>query len=954
MSQIHNFDVLFLDGNKLNQEIISCKSVAKKYFKEEYKKYIESQKEDIYVETFLSEFSDAEETYINEKKQYHLHKGFEIYLHVLIKNMQNSTLDKGEIALFDISENDYVFYNSIINIDSQIEEYSEKLYTFSGLILSPRNNIPLPKLKCNFVSHYDIYKKEVLNGSIDASDVWRSPYINSKSAEFMAMNYQQLQEVVPYGYARVIYIKGQSGTGKSRLITEIENKACELSYKIIHIDFRNQKDIDSIRTFFFRWLDLPDPDKLTQIDIKDFEEAISFSTSNKKIVKTIFKFLYENDNKIHPQLYKNFNMMNNIIDPLLISFDNIQEMNTDAQTLLWYITSSIKEKNIPICLIFGLNTERYVNDNNYLVNYLDKIGGEKTEHFINQYTCDSLIDDDATSIMLQLLHLNEDSKNYIKILIQKIGTLPLNILFFSKKIAQQKNIFGQTNGERYIEKPDILMSLFEELILNDKTDFYKSSKYIYNNYSDYHELFELIVLFEGNMPLPLAIQCGFDEKTLKMLIDNLVLRYGSKKEIICFYNDQLLNYIQTKTIVLRNDFYVEIVKYYENNFWEDEKHIDILSKVYLKSLIKIEKIDKAQKYGTDLLQKYKYANMNKDVCDVCTQLSLIYTSSKNPAEYSMIQLDKADFLLERINMEEAESIYEEIKYIIETKSYCFEIGMIVHFYHRYINQKLHTGQYSKAIEALCELEKIENKSTDAYYIIYDRYCVAYFNLGDLNNALECINKVIISAKNNNNIKWLSIAYSDKAFSYYYNCGDRKNIIDAFKKAVELQKDSENNDISRKIEIKIQEALYLILEKNLSEAESAIQAAVTLGEDSAYNYLLIPAYNIQSYILCRKLRYKTAIIVMKKSLSLATIYCDQKALVSIYNNLGVIHYLNNERSKSSLLNISKQILEKHPEWINSNKRYMGLYNNLNIIENKSGNFINNNVPLKCQQLYFIYH
>ena len=41
LSQVYNFDILFLDGDKLNQEILACKSVAKKYFKTEYKKYVE-------------------------------------------------------------------------------------------------------------------------------------------------------------------------------------------------------------------------------------------------------------------------------------------------------------------------------------------------------------------------------------------------------------------------------------------------------------------------------------------------------------------------------------------------------------------------------------------------------------------------------------------------------------------------------------------------------------------------------------------------------------------------------------------------------------------------------------------------------------------------------------------------------------------------------------------------
>ena len=68
LSQVYNFDVLFLDGDRLNQEILACKSVARKYFKKEYVEYVESLKQGICIETILSEFQNAESECEKERK----------------------------------------------------------------------------------------------------------------------------------------------------------------------------------------------------------------------------------------------------------------------------------------------------------------------------------------------------------------------------------------------------------------------------------------------------------------------------------------------------------------------------------------------------------------------------------------------------------------------------------------------------------------------------------------------------------------------------------------------------------------------------------------------------------------------------------------------------------------------------------------------------------------------
>ena len=61
---------------------------------------------------------------------------------------------------------------------------------------------------------------------------------------------------------------------------------------------------------------------------------------------------------------------------------------------------------------------------------------------------------------------------------------------------------------------------------------------------------------------------------------------------------------------------------------------------------------------------------------------------------------------------------------------------ITHFYHRYVNQKLHTLQYDKAINILKVFEQLDNLDANSSLIIDDRYCVAFYSLGLEKEALE--------------------------------------------------------------------------------------------------------------------------------------------------------------------------------------------------------------------------
>lgn len=125
---------------------------------------------------------------------------------------------------------------------------------------------------------------------------------------------------------------------------------------------------------------------------------------------------------------------------------------------------------------------------------------------------------------------------------------------------------------------------------------------------------------------------------------------------------------------------------------------------------------------------------------------------------------QADTWLENVNISEAEKLFEEAYKIIREKYSLFTPKDITYFFHRYVNQKLHTLQYDKAVKILEKFETLDNLAPNASLIIDDRYCVALYSLGMEKEALERINHVIECADIRDDNTWLSIAYSDKAFT----------------------------------------------------------------------------------------------------------------------------------------------------------------------------------------------
>ena len=587
VAQRFGFEVLFLDGNELNITILSCKKIALKYFRDKYERYCEQNSGKILVNNILSEYPYAEDAKNNVKVQYHLRNGFQIFLHIFLKNMHSDCLSNINICLSDYDTSKLTFYKTNYVTSGMLTSYADLLVTFPGLVFSPDKNIALPHIRIEYTL-LDGKKEEIVSegGEIDASDVWKAPYINSNSASFYKQATYSLKCVVPQKYVRILFIYGKSGMGKSRLMTEIENYAYELCYRVINVDFRSKSEKECMRDFTKGLLGLPSSKSKIKIEFKEFNKIFTDKHMDLSTVNTIYKFLYEDDNKISYT-----NLTSALIDALVIAttngsivigIDNIQEITKELQLLFWNILEHCREVSIPVCFLFVQNTERLPEINNALIEYL-KISGENYENYIMPQHCTSLSEDDAVLLMQELLHLVPDSQNCLHLLFHEIETCPMDILLLSKSLVQTPGLFRQTDSYRYIMEPkDFIkaatsISKTADALVKNRLDNLID---VPSRITKYYELFSLINFFDGNLPAEIFYACKFESDLLVKPNQNLIIKINHTDNMICFYHEKVYNFFQQNAVVLPMYILDTIYNFYYNNPDENIVSAYIFVKVF--------------------------------------------------------------------------------------------------------------------------------------------------------------------------------------------------------------------------------------------------------------------------------------------------------------------------------------------------------------------------------------
>lgn len=329
-AQIHNFDVLFLDGSSLDREIAGNKKILNKYFKEDFEIYNPNSNillPDICIDEFENAYND---TFFKDTRYCKLENGLDFYIHIFLKNYYETNLSDIIINLQDTKT--CHFYKTKATL-SQINSFCDSVVTLRGIVLNTEKVVSLPDINISYILEHDIQNISVPLGEIDGRNIWRIPFCGSKNMQFLA-SINPLLKQVENGYTRMLYLRGVSGSGKTRMLEEISSFMMQKGFVSIYIDAMVYGKNIFFREFIRQLLCLPCLNSDNMFTEQDLEKLLIKYRIEFPDTTLIHKFLWFNK-KISSTLLGDFIYQCIISSPvtskLYIQFDNIQCLDEETQ-----------------------------------------------------------------------------------------------------------------------------------------------------------------------------------------------------------------------------------------------------------------------------------------------------------------------------------------------------------------------------------------------------------------------------------------------------------------------------------------------------------------------------------------------------------------------------------------------------------------------------------------------
>ena len=894
-AKIYGFDVLFLDGITLDAKIAEDKNILNTYFKESFNCFYPN-KNSLCVEVCVDEFPNAyDDSFFNNLGYLRLQNGLEFYIHVFIKNNSDeSEFSDINIKLHETTEFHLYSNNCYIK---RIKTQCDDLVTIKGILLNTQDVISLPALQIEYTEKNKKRFKCISLGDIDGTKGWfvslcGNEYLNciSKSAD--------IAEKVIQGYTRILYIRGTSGSGKSRLLKEISNKMYQSGFYTVSVNaMLNTKNL-FFRELIRQLLCLPHLNTHNMFNVQEFDLllencGIVFAES-----KIIHHYLWYNQG-ISPTLLGEFVIKCIIrekqIPKVHIQIDNIQCLDKQSQQILLYICSICLKMKTHLFLAFSLNTSVVIQSvNNGLINYLDSETLHEENGFVQLHQIHKLNNESKKHIVENCLKLSSDNyNNELQEIARKSGNLPLDVILFCKHLFDSGCI-SHTNNNSIINNSELFSSKLNsmpytvsslvKIRLNTIDDGIISKKKA-------EKLYQLILFFDNNVSINMLQRFSISIESIHRLIERLILSQN-ENGYISFYHDNYYRYISKKenfSVFTKRELKI-LLDYCKENC---NSLNPALSVNEAKCLYYLNQDIDFQIFSEKLLGKLKTSFCYNEIILLSDFYTKVITQPQYKNKHLLFRIEKALAQMETTSFIEGIREFRIIESQIKESKNSFDIELIGKFYHHYVNSYTHSGNYKNAITVLQEFEKFHYIPLKYRFLIEDRYCLCFFSVGSLSKANEHIDKAIKIARKLKSDFWISTAYSDKAFNYFYNTNELSKIRYYFNKAIKYYNAKDDQTPYRTIEIEIQTALSFILYNKVKKANQHIEKAIGYAEERNYTYLLIPALNIKSYLLMLNDNLSEAIGVLRKALFLSEVFGSNKWTLTIFNSLGIAYSLSGD-------------------------------------------------------------
>ena len=872
-STAHSFDAQFLDGDLLKFELLAYPEIINKYFEIDDFRGLKSTK--LYTNYFISEFKDdriegAEQKY----GEYYLYRKTDFYMYVTLMNKYNHPI---EIVSIIPEYNQLDFKVTQINVVDRIAAKSDRVIGFYCESRNDRAKKKLPYFIITYINNGKEKTKKIETGILNTNKVKKIPFVGGTRTVFLNETINEVIEKTENGYLQIVYLYGESGVGKSRLLEEIESKFEKRKFTTKHINCLNYSTNRIIKTILATLLQIPFDLSISQVTDESIARYLSFLNVDENNIQAIKKLLlYSEMDSYSWQFVKKIiiKLINkkNVSNKYLFCFDNIQRIDHTLYELFCEIAASYVHNYSNCCIVVSENIDYRTELSSELYNnVIDLLSTKSNIGYI--FKLEEMTEGESKQILDYYFPNIRNNTELHHDLLLKLGTKVYDIIMLCEFVKESELITHIGDDGWVISNPSKYYSFLSSTTVQYRDYTKIRLKYIENLMSNIEwfeckKIFMSLVIFNGILPYEIVEFLELREDIVSKLFEAKLIKFDYYSDNLTFYHDNLYRYFQNNPC----KFTMKKVssKIYQWLNADINCNNDIYDLVRFNCLVSSNNIGNILKYGMKLIEKLKNSyEMKKAVEIINILLDTKYYQNDTNIKFSLLILG-AECYWETVDTKKALEFYEYAHEIIPVITDNESRISVCKYYHRHINVLFHLGNNDNAYTLLKEFEKINSKSYYEEFIVNNRYSVYYYRKGDFDKANQRIKESIKYAKKLKSDFWESTAYSEAAYNYLHNKKDVQCAIINFEKAVNLYHEHEDNTYYRILEILNQKATMYYLKHQYKEALSTIDASIEKCKSINNVYMEIKALNIKGIILSAyKKKVNDAIIIWKEALNKST-------------------------------------------------------------------------------------
>lgn len=921
----NNFEVLFLDDKNYKRELYKYPQLIHKYFDLLVTKSFDSFN-DISVQTFFSEFENGLDIAMNSCPIFYLERNNTFYLNFIVKNHTKYDIDNISFEVHNQEDGLHIYSgNRSIQRISKMSDCSIQFFcVYSGY----KSKIKFPDYKITY-NHNGITKTKIIeNTMISLNHLARIPLVGKKVNEFILNKWNVISKLAKRHYAQAILIYGNSGTGKTRLMEELELLSKKERFSSKYIDCKNKRGSYILKRILSFVLDIPFDNHSIQYTKEDIREIIEREYGKDEYTDCLYDLFVNDKLNEYSIFYLERALIYFIQNPRfnnahVLLIDNIQECDEFILNLISDLINELQHCCVPFILVLSANIEVLGTSNDetkQLIRQFESIEQNITS-FCYTFFVEDLQKEEARLFLTNLFINIEYDDPIIDQFINKSGTRPFEMLMLFKYLTEN-GIFtmGKSLKIPSITKyndflmcvPPKINNLIEERILTIKKNL------TVQLWGDCEKIIKCLLLFYNKFPSGL-LEIILDSNVAKnKLLNGFIIKYQKHSNDIEFYHDTIYRFF-----LKRNEYNdigelgVTILEWLEKN---ENYELENKEKIIFYCYFKTGQIKKAISLGMELIYKYFNSFDFRSVYEICEQLYNLDIIKTNKELYFKICYMYAMSSWETVDIYKTLDIYKEIHSFIDSVIDIVSIEDICRYYREYINANSHAGLYSNILPLLEEFKRLPNISKEYQFVVHNRYNVFYMRTNMFSLAKEHGEKAYAIAEALNNDFFKSTACSDIAFNYLYNKSDYSNAKKYFQKAISYYKQEDDFTYYRQLEIYNQRSIISFIEKDYDYAIKVLKKSISKSHQLHNRYMEAKALNYKGIFESHAGYYKDAYKSWTEALRITEKLGNFSTLICIYFNLSSLFLLENDYSKAyesikKALSILKD--DKNPVQISEN-------------------------------------